>query len=285
MYAKEVQMKDLFDQVSYQCSKAVISKYSTSFSLGVRLLHHDYINPIRSIYGYVRFADEIVDSFHEYHKKELLEGFIKDTELAIQNGISLNPILNSFQHTVNKYEIDRELIDAFNRSMAMDLEKTNYKSDEFKDYLYGSSEVVGLMCLKVFCEGNNELYDALNQSARKLGSAFQKVNFMRDFEHDFQYLGRYYFPELSDAGFNETTKRNIEKSIEREFEEGFEGVLKLPKRARFGVYLVYIYYQRLFNKIKRLPAENVLQSRVRISNSQKFFLLAKSYVRHSLNMI
>ncbi len=285
MYSNEAQMKELFDQVSYECSKAVISKYSTSFSLGVRLLHKDFINPIRSIYGFVRLADEIVDSFHDYDKKELLEGFVRDTESAIKNGISLNPILNSFQQTVNKYDIDRELIDAFNRSMAMDLEKTNYKRDEFTDYLYGSSEVVGLMCLKVFCEGNRELYGSLKDSAMKLGSAFQKVNFMRDFKHDFQYLGRYYFPELSDAGFNEKTKRNIEESIEREFEEGYAGVMKLPKKARFGVYLVYIYYQRLFNKIKGLPAENVLQSRVRISNWQKFFLLARSYVRHSLNLI
>ncbi|PCH99070.1 MAG: phytoene synthase [Bacteroidetes bacterium] len=278
-------MKELFDQVSYQCSKAVISKYSTSFSLGVRLLHRDFIDPIRAIYGYVRLADEIVDSFHDYDKKELLEGFIKDTGAAIRNGISLNPILNSFQQTVNKYDIDQELIDAFNKSMAMDLEKKNYKREEFKEYLYGSSEVVGLMCLKVFCEGDKELYASLKESAMQLGSAFQKVNFMRDFNHDFQYLGRYYFPELSSAKLDEVTKKNIEKSIDKDFADGYAGVVKLPKKARFGVYLVYIYYLRLFNKIKRLPAENVLQSRVRISNGQKMFLLARSYVRHSLNLI
>ena len=278
-------MKSLYDKVCLQSSKMVTQNYSTSFSLGIRFLHKDFHNPIYSIYGFVRFADEIVDTFHEYNKKTLLDEFKKDTFTAIERGISLNPILNSFQEVVNKFQIDHSLIHTFLKSMEMDLDKNSYDEEGYKEYILGSAEVVGLMCLKVFVEGDQNKYDALKEYAMALGSAFQKINFLRDLNADYLGMGRIYFPNVELNRMDDQTKKEIEKDIEIDFRKGYEGILKLPKKSRLGVYVAYIYYKSLLNKIKRISPDKVLESRIRIPNHQKAALFASSLLRHSFNLL
>jgi phytoene synthase len=278
-------MKEIFDQLSRDMSKMTTKRYSTSFSIGIRFLHNDLRDPIYSVYGFVRFADEIVDSFDGHNKSYLLDKFTTDTYEAIENKISLNPILNSFQEVVNKYQIPHELIDTFLRSMEMDLEKKAYNKDGYDEYILGSAEVVGLMCLKIFLEGDHNEYEKLKKYAMKLGSAFQKINFLRDLNEDYNELGRTYFPGINLNDFNNTVKKNIENDIEVDFELGYKGILMLPKKARFGVYMAYKYYFKLFKKIKRTNAEVILEERVRIPNRNKARILVTSYVRHNLNML
>lgn len=278
-------MKHLFDTVSLKTSKMVTNSYSTSFSLGIRFLHQQFRNPIYSIYGFVRFADEIVDTFHDYDKKQLLAEFRQETYRAIERGISLNPVLNSFQQVVNDYKIDLKLIDTFLKSMEMDLEKKSYDAEGYKEYILGSAEVVGLMCLRVFVKGNQELYEELTPYAMALGSAFQKINFLRDLHADYLGMGRVYFPNVELKELDPQTKAALEADIEVDFNKGLEGIKLLPKDSRFGVYVAYIYYRKLFNKIKSLHPERILEERVRIPNSQKMALFASSYVRHSLNLL
>ncbi|MDX1652900.1 MAG: phytoene/squalene synthase family protein [Brumimicrobium sp.] len=278
-------MKKLFDNLSSEISKKTTRKYSTSFSLGIRFLKKDLRKPIYNVYGFVRFADEIVDSFHGFDKRTLLEEFRKDTYKAIERKISLNPILNSFQETVHTYGIPLELIDTFLDSMEMDLDKSAYNQKSYERYILGSAEVVGLMCLRIFVRGNNELYNTLKPQAMKLGSAFQKINFLRDLQMDFKELGRTYFPGVEMMNFNNTVKKQIEEDIEKDFLEGYKGILKLPKEARFGTYMAYVYYFKLFEKIKKLPAERILNERVRIADNKKYRLFVSSYVRHSLNRV
>ncbi len=278
-------MKALFDQASRKASKMVTRKYSTSFSLGIRFLNADFQDPIYGIYGFVRFADEIVDSFHQYDKPTLLEEFRRDTFLAIERGISLNPILNSFQEVVHKYQIENELIECFLNSMQMDLEKKEYAEEEYKQYILGSAEVVGLMCLRVFTDNDRMLYNRLKPHAMALGSAFQKINFLRDLNADYVGMGRIYFPSVNMSELNENIKSQIESDIEKDFDEGLAGIRLLPKRSRLGVYVAYIYYRSLFRKIKKLKPQHILQERVRIPNPQKVMLFAGSYLRNSLNML
>lgn len=278
-------MKDLFDKVSLKSSKMVTNAYSTSFSLGIKFLSNRFHDPIYSVYGFVRFADEIVDSFHDFNKKELLADFRKQTYAAIEQKISLNPILNSFQNAVNQYKIPIELIDTFLDSMEMDLENIEYDRSAYEKYILGSAEVVGLMCLKVFLEGDEETYLKLKPEAMALGSAFQKINFLRDLNADYDKLGRTYFPGVDLKEFNDETKRQIEEEIEEDFYQGYLGIKKLPKSARFGVYVAYVYYYSLFSKIKSTPSSAILQQRIRIPNNQKFALLFKSYIRHSFNIL
>jgi len=278
-------MKALFDQASRKASKMVTRKYSTSFSLGIRFLNADFHDPIYGIYGFVRFADEIVDSFHQYDKNTLLQEFRRDTFQAIERGISLNPILNSFQAVVKKYQIENELIECFFNSMQMDLEKKEYAEEEYKQYILGSAEVVGLMCLRVFTENDLILYSKLKPYAMALGSAFQKINFLRDLNADYVGMGRIYFPNVSMSELNDNIKAEIELDIQKDFDEGLEGIRLLPKRSRLGVYVAYIYYRSLFRKIKKLKPQHILQTRVRIPNPQKVMLFAGSYVRNSLNML
>jgi len=278
-------MKELFDNVSLRCSKLTTKAYSTSFSLGIRCLDKSLRDPIYAIYGFVRFADEIVDTFHDYDKQTLLHRFKDDTYTAIREGISLNPILNSFQATVNKYQIQYELIEQFLKSMEMDLTQKQYDSTELKEYILGSAEVVGLMCLRVFCEGNNEQYLQLKPFAMSLGSAFQKINFLRDFNADYIGLGRTYFPGIDLSHFNETCKAEIEKSIADDFHQGYLGIKQLPRTSRFGVYIAYVYYLALFKKIKSTPSEMILKCRIRIRNRDKARLLAYSFLKHQLNLL
>jgi len=278
-------MKELFDSVSIRCSRLTTKAYSTSFSLGILCLEKKMRDPIYAIYGFVRFADEIVDTFHDFDKQMLLDRFKEETYRAIEEKISLNPILNSFQHTVNQFNIDRELIDQFLKSMEMDLDKKNYDEAGYKEYILGSAEVVGLMCLKVFCSGDADMYLRLKPHAMSLGSAFQKINFLRDLNADYVGMGRMYFPGLELNNFNEHAKRDIEENIEKDFHDGFLGIKQLPKGSRFGVYVAYVYYYALFRKIKNTPSERVLESRIRIRNRHKATLLAYSFVRHQLNLI
>lgn len=278
-------MKNLFDQVSLSCSRITTQSYSTSFSIGIKCLKHELRDPIYSIYGFVRFADEIVDSFHDYNKAELLSRFREDTYRAIAERISLNPILNSFQAVVNKYAMDMELINHFLYSMEMDLDRKQYDSKSFDQYILGSSEVVGLMCLCVFCNGDKDLYSKLKPFAMRLGAAFQKVNFLRDLKADYAGLGRTYFPGLSMTDFGDQNKKMIEASIAEDFHEGYKGILQLPHAARFGVYVAYVYYLALFKKIKNTPSTEILTSRIRIKNRQKAGLLAYSYLRFRLNRL
>jgi len=278
-------MKELFDTISHEMSLLTTKRYSTSFSMGISFLHKELRKPIYAIYGFVRFADEIVDSFHGFQKEALLEDFKKQTYDAIDSGISLNPILNSFQWAVNKYAIPRELIDTFLASMEMDLEKHEYDKDKYELYILGSAEVVGLMCLKIFVRGNETEYERLKPLAMKLGSAFQKINFLRDLKADFQELGRTYFPGIDLNEFNATVKKEIEADIEIDFQLGYEGIKQLPKNARFGVYMAYIYYYKLFKKIKSTSPHVILTERVRIPNNRKYGLFVTSYVKHNLNLI
>lgn len=277
-------MIKLFHDVSQQCSKAVTEKYSTSFSSAIRLLHPDLRTPIYNIYGFVRFADEIVDTFHQYRKEELLSEFRKDTYAGIERGISLNPILHSFQITVREYNISHDLIDAFFNSMEMDLSKTTYNSNGYKEYIYGSAEVVGLMCLYVFCEGDRNMYNDLKPAAQSLGAAFQKVNFLRDVKADYEQLNRSYFPEVDFKNFTSCMKKQIEDDISRDFEHAYEGILNLPPKARFGVYVAYKYYLSLFKKIKRTTPASIMEQRIRIPNYGKAYIVAKAGLRSQLNL-
>ena len=278
-------MKALFDSISIRSSRMVTKSYSTSFSLGILGLDRKYHDPIYAIYGFVRFADEIVDSFEGYPQKELLERFWKDTYQALEDKISLNPILNSFQQVVHAYEIDYDLIETFLKSMEMDLYKNEYDEAGYKAYILGSAEVVGLMCLKVFVDGNQERYLELKEPAMQLGSAFQKINFLRDLHADYQSLGRTYFPGVDLNDFNEEVKTSIEADIEIDFKAGYEGIKKLPKGARFGVYIAYVYYYSLFKKIRKAHCDLILNERVRISNKRKYGLFLSSYLRHTINWI
>ncbi len=278
-------MKQLFDEVSVASSKLTTRTYSTSFSLGIYCLNKNLHNPIYSIYGFVRFADEIVDSFHNYDKSVLLEEFKQETYKAIDRKISLNPILNSFQQVVNQYHIEKELIDCFLYSMEMDLNKKEYSKNSYSQYILGSAEVVGLMCLRVFTKGNEESYQLLKPSASKLGAAFQKVNFLRDIQEDYKNLGRMYFPNVNLDKFTECSKRRIESEIEEDFKEALMGIKQLPSHARLGVYVAYMYYITLFNKIKSVPSSRIMRERIRIPNYRKLSLLAGSYFKHSFRMI
>lgn len=277
-------MIQLFHEVSQQCSKAVTEKYSTSFSSAIRLLHQDLRAPIYNIYGFVRFADEIVDTFHQFNKEELLIDFKKETYTAIERGISLNPILNSFQKTVSQYNISPDLIEAFFASMEMDLRKTTYNSNGYKQYIYGSAEVVGLMCLCIFCEGDRKMYEILKPSAQALGAAFQKVNFLRDVKADYEQLSRTYFPGVDFNNFTLHHKKQIEDEIAADFRNAYGGILNLPEKARFGVYVAYKYYMSLFKKIKRIPPAVIMEQRIRIPNYGKAFILAKAGLRSQLNL-
>ena len=278
-------MKSIYDKISIRNSKMLTKAYSTSFSLGIRFLATRFQNPIYAVYGFVRLADEIVDTFHGYPKAQMLAELKEETFKAIERGISTNPILNSFQEVVNTYQIDHENILTFLKSMEMDLEDQTYNQQAYEEYILGSAEVVGLMCLRVFTEGNDAMYQTLKPAAMKLGSAFQKINFLRDFKADKDGLGRMYFPQLQSQAFNEHTKRQIEEDVLKDFQDGYEGIKKLPKDARFGVYVAYIYYSRLLNKIVTLPPQAILEERVRISDNQKYALFFGSYLRHSFNML
>lgn len=278
-------MKRLFDELSYEVSKNTTKKYSTSFSLGILALKQSIRPAIYAIYGYVRLADEIVDSFHDYDKEALLERFKRETNLAIIEGISLNPILQSFQDTVQKYQIDIKLIHQFLHSMEMDLKAVEYNSDLYEEYIYGSAEVVGLMCLQVFTEGDKQKYEELKPYARKLGSAFQKLNFLRDLKEDYKNLGRTYFPNIEMNVFSNDVKVAIEKEIEKEFKEALIGIKLLPTSSRFGVYLAYKYYLSLFHKIKSKNAQSILTQRIRIPNSLKFVVMIKSYIRYKTALL
>jgi 15-cis-phytoene synthase len=274
-----------FHAVSNKSSEITTKEYSTSFSSAIRLLHHDMQQPIYNIYGFVRFADEIVDTFHDYDKASLLGEFKKDTYAAIHRGISLNPILNSFQQTVNEYNIDQDLIGAFFHSMEMDLSRKTYDKRNFNEYVYGSAEVVGLMCLHVFCEGKKEICEKLKFSARSLGAAFQKVNFLRDINADYNGLSRMYFPGCDFNNFTEQDKKEIEADILEDFKAAYAGILKLPLKSRFGVYVAYKYYLSLFKKIKNLEPARVLEKRIRIPDYKKIMIVLRAGVKNQLGLI
>ncbi|HEV7781438.1 MAG TPA: phytoene/squalene synthase family protein [Chitinophagaceae bacterium] len=274
-----------FHTTSQHCSRIVTETYSTSFSSAIRLLHRDLRAPIFNIYGFVRFADEIVDTFHDHDKVFLLAQFRKETYDAIERGISLNPVLNSFQLTVNEYNIDHKLIDAFFHSMELDLSQTRYSKEGYAEYVYGSAEVVGLMCLYVFCEGRQEFYNKLESPAKALGAAFQKVNFLRDIKADFNGLSRLYFPGCDFNDFKECDKRVIEEDIHNDFRKAYQGILKLPLKARFGVYVAYKYYLSLFKKIKRMKPARVLEERIRIPNYYKAMIIFRAGVKNQLRLI
>ena len=276
-------MKSIYDEVSFSLSKIVTQKYSTSFSMGIKALHPQLREAIYAIYGFVRLADEIVDSFHGYNQKQLLIDFKNETEKALAAKISLNPIIHSFQETVHKYQIEEKLIHQFLHSMEMDLEKIEYNSDLYKEYILGSAEVVGLMCLHIFVEGDKVKYDELKPFAMKLGSAFQKINFLRDLRDDYYVLGRTYFPNVDLTEFNDHIKMEIERDINTEFEEALIGINRLPITSKFGVYLAYKYYFSLFKKIQKSSAKKVLNERIRIPNSDKFLMLSRSYLHYKFS--
>lgn len=279
-------MKELFDIVSNTCSKQVTNTYSTSFSLATKMLAPSIRQDIYNIYGFVRFADEIVDSFHDYDKTVLFDRFERDLEYALVDKISLNPILNSFQHTVHKYNIGSQLIASFMDSMRLDLSKSEYiTEEEYKDYIYGSADVVGLMCLKVFVKGNTEKYEELKSAAMSLGSAFQKVNFLRDLKEDFEGLSRTYFPNTNLNALDEISKQRIIEDIEEDFRKGYQGILNLPTEAKFGVFMAYRYYRKLLKKLAKTPALEIKNSRIRVPNYQKFGLLTRSYVKYQLKLV
>ncbi len=275
----------IYDKVCLAASRNTTRSYSTSFSLGIRSLHPSLRDPIHAIYGFVRFADEIVDTFHQHDKASLLKRFREDTHQAIAEGISMNPILHSFQHVVNKYGIEPQLYNTFLDSMAMDLEEVRHDHRSYETYILGSAEVVGLMCLRVFCDGNEEQYDRLRPAAMRLGAAFQKVNFLRDYRDDLLSLGRTYFPGLELRSMDGVMKQNIEQDIQADFDSAIEGIRQLPRKARLGVYLAYVYYIALFQKIKALPTERILKERVRVSDGNKIALLTTSYLKHSMGVL
>lgn len=279
-------MKSLFDIVSYDCSKIVTKSYSTSFSLATKMLASSIRMDIYNIYGFVRFADEIVDSFHDYNKEDLFNRFSEDLEHALINKISLNPILNAFQHTYHKFNIDKSMVDSFMKSMRLDLHKSAYLTeDDYKSYIYGSADVVGLMCLKVFVNGEKEKFENLKDSAMSLGSAFQKVNFLRDLKSDFDELNRSYFPNVDLNKLDEDSKQKIIDDIESDFEKGLNGIKRLPIEAKFGVFMAYRYYTQLLKKLKKTPALQIRNARIRVSNPKKVELLMRSYVKYQLNIL
>jgi len=278
-------MKQLYDEVTFKCSKLITNCYSTSFSLGTYFLGKEFRMPVYSIYGFVRFADEIVDTFHEYDKSELLDRFTADTYKALDEKISLNPVLHSFQITINKYNVDRALIDTFLKSMRMDLDKKNYTQEGYEEYILGSAEVVGLMCLKIFVRGDEKTYQALKHDAMKLGSAFQKINFLRDLKADYQLMGRTYFPGVEMHQFDEKAKKQIEIDIQKDFDAGLRGIRQLSKESRFGVYIAYTYYLSLFRKAKRTSASVIMNKRIRITDTKKYLLFVWCLMRHKLNWI
>lgn len=275
----------LYRSTCIECSRLITRRYSTSFSLGIRMFSKKFRAPIYSIYGFVRFADEIVDTFHDFPKVELFNRFREDTYKAIEERISLNPVLESFQAVVHQYRIDRELIDAFLDSMEMDLIQNQYDPQGYERYIYGSAEVVGLMCLRVFCQGDDTAFQNLKEPARRLGAAFQKVNFLRDIRSDYDERGRVYFPGVDFTRFSNTDKRQIEADIQADFDAALEGIRKLPQGAGFGVYLAYKYYTHLFAKIRHAPAQTIAKQRFRISDKRKMYLLFSSAVRHSLKAL
>ncbi len=277
--------KELFDEVSVKCSRITTTSYSTSFSLGIKTLSKEFRDPIYAIYGFVRFADEIVDTFHDHDKVYLLNKFRQDTVEAINHRISLNPILNAYQQVVHQYNIEWDLTDTFLKSMEMDLEDIEYTRDQYNQYILGSAEVVGLMCLRVFTRGNEEEYQKLKPAAMKLGAAFQKINFLRDLNADYVQLGRVYFPSIDMQFFDNNTKLMIEEEIAADFRDAYQGIIQLPKEARYGVYLAYTYYLKLFHKIQGLDADTVLQERIRIPNPKKFTLMFGSFLKHNLNLL
>ena len=278
-------MMELYNQVCGECSRHITKRYSTSFSMGIRVFDQRFRPPIYAVYGFVRFADEIVDTFHNFPKAKLLQRFREDTYRAIEEGISLNPVLHSFQEAVHRYGIERELIDAFMDSMEMDLHHDRYHDSLYKQYIYGSAEVVGLMCLRVFCEGDDAMYQRLKAPACSLGSAFQKINFLRDMKSDFDERGRVYFPGVDFTRFTNEDKIEIEADIKKDFDDAYKGIIQLPQGARFGVYLAYIYYVNLFQKIKNAPAARVTEERIRVPNRRKALLLFSSALRNSLNLL
>lgn len=278
-------MKSLFDEYSKQASKQVTKRYSTSFYTSTNALDKNIRVHIHNIYGFVRLADEIVDSFHEYDKSTLLTEFSNDCFLALERGISLNPILHSFQMTVNEFNIDHALIRQFLHSMEMDLHPTDYTDSDYEEYIFGSAEVVGLMCLKVFVYGNEEEYLRLKPYAMKLGSAFQKINFLRDIHADYNELGRIYFPNIDINNIQIEDKRKIEAEIRQEFKDALIGIKQLPKKARFGVYVCYKYYTKLLKEIEQRNAKQLLQERIRVRDSKKLLVFAKSYIRHAINRL
>ena len=279
-------MKSIFDKISFDCSRNVTKSYSTSFSAAVKMLDQSIRQDIYNIYGFVRFADEIVDTFHDYNKEALFALFEKDLAASLQDKISLNPILNSFQFTVNKYKIPTDLINAFMKSMKLDLSKKEYRTDdEYKEYIYGSADVVGLMCLKVFVNGDNKRYDALKDSAMRLGSAFQKVNFLRDLKADFEDLSRTYFPNTDLTKLDEASKTQIINDIQADFDAGFEGIKNLPAEAKFGVYTAYSFYKKLLRKLKQTPSAEIKNTRIRVPDYEKVGLFAKCYFSYKLNII
>ena len=275
----------LFHKVSQRCSMITTEEYSTSFASAIRLLHKDLRKPIYNIYGFVRFADEIVDSFHGFDKKELLKQFRKGTYEAIERGISLNPILHSFQITVNEYHIDRDLINAFFESMEKDLDRNSYDAIGYREYIYGSAETVGLMCLSVFCEGDKKQFDQLKAHARSLGAAFQKVNFLRDIKNDQENLSRSYFPGVDFGNFTPDMKRRVEEEISSDFHHAYLGILKLPWKAKFGVYVAYKYYLSLFRKIRKTSPAQIMEERIRIPNYRKAIILVRAGLKNQLKLI
>ena len=279
-------MKSIFDAVSQDCSRIITQTYSTSFSMATKMLSNSIRQDIYNIYGFVRLADEIVDSFHDYDKEALFVQFEADLESALINKISLNPILNSFQHTYHTYAIDKDMVDAFMNSMRQDLHKTVYHTDEeYKNYIYGSADVVGLMCLKVFVKGDDERYEALKQTAMALGSAFQKVNFLRDLKADHDVLNRTYFPNTDLNNLDEVSKKAIIDDIENDFAEGLKGIKQLPLEAKFGVFMAYRYYNQLLIKLKTTPALEIKSTRIRVPDYKKVELLTRSYVKYQLNLL
>ncbi len=277
--------KELFNQTTFECSRLITQRYSTSFTLGIKTLDKKFQYPVYAIYGFVRYADEIVDTFHDHDKAGLLKLFKQNTYEAIEQKISLNPVLHCFQMVVNEYEIPLELIEAFLNSMEMDLHDIEYDQQTYEEYIYGSAEVVGLMCLKVFCEGDQQQYDNLLPPAKSLGAAFQKINFLRDIKSDYQERGRVYFPGVDFKNFTKEDKEQIEADIQADFEAAYKGIVRLPEGARLGVYLAYNYYINLFKKIKHYPAKKIMNERVRVKDSKKLFLLFSSYIKHQFNAL
>ncbi len=278
-------MKAIFDHVSCECSKIVTQSYSTSFSLATKMLASSIRSDIYNIYGFVRCADEIVDAFHDYDKEALFNRFEEDLDSTLTDKISLNPILNAFQHTYHKYDIPRHLVNSFMKSMRMDLNKSVYSTEEeFNEYIYGSADVVGLMCLRVFVKGDDDRYETLKDSAMALGSAFQKVNFLRDLKADYEHLNRSYFPNTNLLELDEISKQRIIEEIKADFKAGYEGIVQLPPEAKFGVYTAYKYYYKLLRKLQKTPSMEIKNTRIRVANYQKFGLLAKSYVNYKLNL-
>ncbi len=276
---------NLYDQTCLECSRLITNKYSTSFSLGIKAFDRKFQLPIYAIYGFVRYADEIVDTFEQGDKEILLASFRADTFKAIEDKISLNPVLQSFQLIVNQYGIDKDLIEAFLESMKMDLYKLDYVEETYQKYIYGSAEVVGLMCLRIFCTNDTERYNQLTPTARKLGSAFQKINFLRDIKSDFADRGRTYFPGLNVLSFNDVVKKEIETDIKADFDSSLIGIRKLPDGCRLGVYVAYRYYLRLFEQIQKTPAAEIMEKRIRVADSTKLLLFAQAIVKNKLNTL